>query len=147
MLKKWFLKKMKQVWVNWESWEDYHAGMWEKVAAMDFDRLLKLAIEFTGDHVAYGNAMQRVVFAWPQTMLHNLTNTSLNQRAFVGHCAACFEHQLPESVTRAAWAYLSEAQRIEANKQAQNAIDSWRLWHINKGQYKIPFPEYAENLQ
>lgn len=137
---------MKQVWVSWDRWEDYRAGMWRKVASAEFHELLELAVTFTCNHIEYGEAMQRVVFAWPQTMLHNLTNTSLNQKAFVGHCAACFQHNLPESVTRAAWAYLTERQRIDANFAAKNAIDSWRFLHLNKGQYKIEFPEYAENL-
>lgn len=145
MAKKWFLK-MKQVWVSWEKWEDYRAGMWRKVAVAEFQPLLELAIEFTGNHLDYGNAMKEVVFAWPKTMLHNLTNASLNQRAFVGHCAACFRHNLPEYVTRAAWAHLTEFQREDANKQAKNAIGAWRIWHVNKGQYKIQFPDHAENL-
>lgn len=137
---------MKQAWVSWDKWEDYSAGMWRKVLASEFSELLELAMDFTGRHLVYGAAMQKVVFAWPNTMLHNLTNTSLNHRAFVGHCAACFQHQLPESVTRAAWAYLTDQQRMEANQQAQNAIHSWRIWHINKGQYKIPFSEYEKDV-
>lgn len=144
-LRKWNLKKMKikQVWVPYTEWEDWLSGMWCKVEASEVDELLKCAIEFTGDWQRYGAAMREVVFAWPRTMLNHLTNSSINQRAFVGHCAVCFKIQIPENVTRAAWKHLTDEQRLNADKAAQQAIDSWKIWHYNKRQLKIPFPEYA----
>jgi hypothetical protein len=123
---------MKQVWHPFWDWEDYKAGMWTKLSRDEERRLLPLAIEFTGDHFAYGAAMHRVIFEWPITMEHNLTNPSINHKAFVGHCAACLDRGYPEYITRAAWKVLTDQQQGLANWQAQKAIDKWIGAHIKK---------------
>ena len=143
----WFSRmKIKQVWVPFVEWEDYLHGMWRKPLIEEREQLLKLAVEFTGDYVGYGEAMQRVIFAWPRTMLNSLTNPAINHRAFIGHCACCLAHRLPELVIRQAWAHLTDEQRYMANREAQKAFDSWKIWHYNKRQLKIPFQEYAERV-
>ena len=106
-------------------WEDFKNGMWNTVV-VDENKLLRLAIEFTGDCEKYSSAMLKVIFEWRQTMINSLTNTSINQRAFVGHCAVCFELGIPEYITRMAWKELTERQRIDANKKADYAIKIWR---------------------
>lgn len=133
--------KIKQVWVPYSEWEDFKNGMWRKVARSEEPALLQTAIEFTGDWNAYGAAMQKVVFAWPKTMLNTLTNPAINQKAFVGLCACCYHLALPEYLVRRAWGILTEVQRVEANHKAQQAIEAWRIWHYNKRQLKIQFPE------
>ncbi len=144
---KWCLRmKIKQVWTPYTEWEDFKNGMWRKPPAQELDELLSQAIEFTGDHNLYGQAMKNVVFLWERTMLNSLTNPSINQRAFVGHCACCYAISMPESITRAAWKYLTVVQQYNANLEAQKAIDSWKIWHYNKRQLKIPFLEYEETV-
>jgi hypothetical protein len=113
--------KIKQVWVPYWEWEDWINGMWSK----GDDERLNEAIEFTGDHVKYGNAMKEVITAWPRTMLNSLTNPSINKRAFLGHCAVSFKLSIQESITRAAWKHLSDKQRYDADKVAQETIDGW----------------------
>jgi hypothetical protein len=135
--------KIKQIWVRYDEWEDYHAGMWRKVERAKEGKLLNDAVLFTGNHVEYGAAMLKVVFSWPRTMLNSLSNPSINQRAFVGHCAACFKIGTPEYITRQAWGLLTDQQRQAANNEASKAIEAWRIFHFNKQQYKIQFPEYA----
>lgn len=135
--------KIKQVWVPYTEWEDWRNGMWRKVSQSEETAFLETAICFTGDWVKYGAAMREVIFAWPRTMLNSLTNSSINQRAFVGHCACTYALEIPEYITRLAWKYLSDVQRFEADREAQQAIDSWKIWHYNRRQLKIPFTEYA----
>jgi len=105
--------------------------MWRQVDGDTEARLLKRAIEFTGNNEVYGAAMLKVIFAWPKTMVNSLTNSSINKRAFVGHCAVCYELKIPEYITRMAWKILSEQQRIDANLQADNAIKKWNA-HYEK---------------
>lgn len=114
--------KIKQVWVPYWEWEDYLNGMW---SASTNEEDLKTAIEFTGDHIRYGNAMKKVITSWPRTMLNSLTNTSINRRAFLGHCAVSYELKIPEHITRAAWKELTDQQRFDADKVAQETIDNW----------------------
>lgn len=100
--------------------------MWAKT---EFD--INKAIEFTGDHIKYGEAMKIVVEKWPNTMLNSLTNPSINKRAFVGHCAASDAIGCPEHITRLAWRELTEEQRVLADAVAQETIDEWKKKYIN----------------
>lgn len=117
----------KQHFVHYLEWEDFRAGMWGKLAKNLEPEMLELAIDFTGNHKAYGSAMMEVIWQWPRTMLHNLTNPSINKRAFLGHCACCFKIKCPEYLTRRAWWHLSEQQRILADAIAEKTINHWFL--------------------
>lgn len=115
--------KIKQVYIPYWEWEDWKNGMWSK--SDNESELLKLAIEFTGDYLKYGQAMKEVIIAWPKTMLNSLTNNSINKRAFLGHCAVSFKLSIPEYITRMAWKELSDKQRHNADKIAQETINNW----------------------
>lgn len=114
-----------RVYKPYYDWEDWQNGMWRSVNKVEQKTLIDWAVEFTGDHVKYGNAMSEVLSAWPNTMLHNLTNQSMNKRAFLGHCACCFSSGCPESIVRSAWKLLTEEQRVLADEAAQKHIDNW----------------------
>ena len=124
--------KIKQQWVPYWEWEDWINGMWAK----GDESKLQQAIDFTGDSLAYGDAMKEVVEAWPRTMLNSLTNPSINKRAFLGHCAVCYKLGIQESITRMAWFKLTNEQRTAADKVAQETIDDYRnkLVHRNVGE-------------
>lgn len=124
--------KIDQVYIPYWEWEDYHAGMWAK----GDESLLQKAIDFTGDHLKYGNAMKEVVNAWARTMLNSLTNPNINRRAFLGHCAVCYKLGIQESITRQAWKMLTDQQRYEADKVAQQTIDNWLHDYRSKQVYK-----------
>ena len=83
--------------------------------------------------------MRKVVASWPRTMLNNLTNKSINRRAFLGHCACCYKFKCPEYITRMAWHELTDMQRILADNEAQIIIDSYIINYEakNKGLYYI----------
>jgi hypothetical protein len=131
--------RIKQVYVHYLEWEDYINGMWRSLPKNEEAEMLTKAIDFTGNHLLYGKAMREVIYAWPKTMLNSLTNTSLNQRAFVGHCACAYRFSCPEYITRMAWKELTNLQRFEADKVAQEAINSWKIFHYNKKQLRIAF--------
>lgn len=114
-------RKLVQIYIPYTEWEDWINGMWSGGS----DDRLQEAIEFTGNHERYGSAMKEVVEAWPRTMLNSLTNPSINRRAFLGHCAVCYKLGIPERVTRAAWKELTDQQRYDADKVAQETIDEW----------------------
>jgi hypothetical protein len=114
-------------------WEEFHAGMWEHIGGQRGRELLQLAIAFTGDHIAYGAAMLRVVSEWPMSCEHNLSDVSMNRLAWIGHAACCLERGVPEAITRAAWGLLSDEQRDQANKKAQEAVDEWESQYSRQG--------------
>jgi hypothetical protein len=117
--------KIKQIWIPYTEWEDWKNGMWRKLPKEDEGTFLKMAINFTADHVRYGLAMREVNKSWPKTMLNSLTNPSINKRAFLGHCAVQFKIGVPEYITRMAWRELTERQRVDADAEAQQTIDEW----------------------
>ena len=121
------MQKNKRIYVCYWEWEDWINGMWRSLPTKEEERfLLKRAIAFTSNHKLYGSWMRKVVIAWPRTMLHNLTNPSINQKAFIGHCAVTMALNIPEFVTREAWQYLSEEQQRLANIEAETTYQLWR---------------------
>ncbi len=119
--------KIKQQWVHYQEWEDWHAGMWEK---SNDENHLQTAIEFTGQWEIYGAAMGEVIEAWPRTMLNTLTNVSVNRRAFLGHCAVCYKLGIPEYITRQAWKHLTNQQRFDADAIAEKHIKNYERKNI-----------------
>lgn len=105
--------------------------MWRKVPRHEEDNFMRAAVEFTGNAELYGQWMRRVVSEWPIACEHNLTDLSINRKAWVGHAATQMAINCPEYITRAAWGQLSEQQRIDANKQAQHAIDLWEAGYVH----------------
>lgn len=123
---------MKRIWHHYENWEDYQAGIWRLVRGGERAEMLRKAIEFTGDAKLYGSYMRRVLVEWPIACEHNLTDTSQNRKAWIGHAATCLATDIPEDITRAAWGQLSKQQHDEANEQAQQAIEEWEAAHEAK---------------
>lgn len=124
--------KIQQVYVRYQEWEDWQSGMWRSLPAEEEATMLSNAILFTGNHILYGEAMQQVVSLWPRTILNALTNPSINQRAFLGHCACQWKIDCPEYITRIAWKHLTDIQRKEADAVAQKTIDEWKTNYILK---------------
>lgn len=123
---------MERVWHNFNKWEEL--PMWREVTASERESFLSAAIKFTGNHVAYGLAMRRVIFEWPISCEHNLTDTAQNRKAWLGHAACCLAINSPEYVTRHAWGFLSMQQQDAANQQAHNAILLWEKNYALKNQ-------------
>jgi len=125
---------MERVYVPYWDWEDWQNGMWSTITNKQKEAIMiKEAIEFTGDHKKYGAAMREVVKEWHNTMLNSLTNTSINRRAFLGHCAVCYKLGIPEYIVRIAWKKLTENQRTLADAEAQSVINNY----VNERKNKI----------
>lgn len=124
---------MTRQFVPWTEWECYRNGMWRLCSKEETNEMLPTAIEFTSGHRRYGSAMIDVIDAWPNSMLHFLTNTGMNRRAYLGHSAVTSATGIPESVTRAAWAYLTEEQQALANAEAKTAIELYEHEIENRG--------------
>jgi hypothetical protein len=116
---------MIQIFHRYEFWEDYLNGMWRKESKQYESEKIQEIIEFTGNHILYGKAMIRVINEWPISCENNLSNLSLNRKAWLGHAACCIERNYPEYLVRQAWQLLTDEQRNLANKEAINAIKIW----------------------
>lgn len=134
-------RKTKRVYHPIEQWEEIAANMWGDVD--DKKAFLQAAIDFTGDHVKYGSYMMRVVNEWTISCENALTDPALNKRAWVGHAACALAIGCPEDITREAWKYLTDEQRLLANKAATRAI---REWFLNKGSSHVIHDDLGEAL-
>lgn len=117
---------MKQIFHHYEKWEEHHAGMWRKITnEQERKEHLQRAIEFTGNAKLYGEYMLQVLDKWPISCEQNLSNSSVNRKAWIGHAATCIAINCPEDITREAWWTLSQDQQDEANSKAAEAIKKW----------------------
>lgn len=121
-------KQIKQVWHVVSRWEEVAYNMWGESTDKNHD--LNVAIGFTADHELYGAYMRRVCAEWPISCENALTDPYINQKAWIGHAAAALAHNIPEDITRLAWAYLTDEQKHLANKEAERAIEAWKERYI-----------------
>ena len=123
-MKKKLKMKFDRVYHPIDKWEEIKAGMWSEVS--DRKQWIEKAVAFTGNYSLYGSYMTKVVILWPISCENALTDSSLNQRAWIGHAACAMAIGCPEDITREAWGRLTDEQRLLANKEADRAIRVWR---------------------
>jgi hypothetical protein len=128
---------MNQIYHPYWQWEDYKAGMWRKISKEEELSILPEIIKFTGNYEDYGAAMFEVINHWKYSCEHNLSDMSMNRRAWLGHAACCFKHGYPEYLVREAWNQLSVKQQSLANKMADEAIKAWELKHLNNAKAQL----------
>lgn len=116
---------MKRIYHHYKYWEDWINGMWRKESKEYESINIQKVIEFTGNHLKYGEAMIRVINEWKISCENNLSNVSINRKAWIGHAACCIELGYPEYLVRQAWQELTDEQRNLANKEALKAIRIW----------------------
>jgi len=131
---------MKQIYHHYSEWEEHKYGMWRNVHGSKREELLEAAIQFTGDAELYGEWMLKVIEEWPISCEQNLTCSSINRQAWIGHAACCLATDCPEDITRWAWGFLSEEQQDKANAKADEAILKWEQEH-NARQEQSPLLE------
>jgi len=98
--------------------------MWGDVE--DKKKALEQAVVFTSNHKLYGKWMMKVVSDWPISCENALTDSSLGQKAWIGHAAVAYALQIPEDIVRKAWGLLDDNQRKLANREARKAIQVWQ---------------------
>lgn len=128
---------MKQVYHPYWLWEDFKNGMWRRLKKEEEIKLLPSIIEFTGNYELYGGAMFEVIKEWKYSCEHNLSDFSVNRRAWLGHAACCYKHGWPEYLVREAWNQLTINQQNLANKMADEAIKEWELKYLNNAKTQL----------
>lgn len=131
-------RSLKRIYHPFWLWEDVKAGMWRKASLVEEDDLLPKAIEFTGNAPLYGSYMRMVSEEWTYSCEHNLTEVSMNRRAWIGHAACCMAIGCPEYLTRRAWWMLTQEQRDAADAEADNAILQWEIRQRDTKQLALP---------
>lgn len=99
--------------------------MWKPISAKERNRMAAHAARLMKDPLLFKDCMRRAVKAWPVSCEVNLSNTSNNRIAWLGH-AGCF-HGVGshEDATRQGWHYLTAEQQDAANRVAAEVIEEW----------------------
>jgi hypothetical protein len=128
---------MKQIFHPYTQWEDFIHGMYETDLPGDHAAAIAASVEMLANELLFLATAIDMVAAWPISSAVNLSNVSINRKAWVGQAACCFNHNAPETLTRLSWAMLTDQQRFAANRAADRVIYDYenadRRLHSNMG--------------
>ncbi len=118
-------QQVERVYHNFEKWEDWKSGFYREVEKKQHPFFVASAAHLLSNGNELFDAMKRVVLDWRFSSEENLTNLSLNRRAWLGQAACCHNYRTPEHLTREAWHTLSKSQQTAANKVATQILTLW----------------------
>jgi hypothetical protein len=113
----------RRVFAPYQEWEDYRSGMYRGRLA---DAGTEAALQVLARIERCRPAMVRVIREWPVAASVNLSNTAMNQRAWLGQAACCLTVGASADETKRAWWQLTETERARANACADEVIALWQ---------------------
>lgn len=123
---------MKKVYFHFNDLEEFHGGMWRGVHASQRTELSEKAAALMRDTDGFTVAMRMAVLNWPNSCAQNLSNSSINHLAWLGHAGCCIATASPEDCTRAGWSLLNRDEQDAANAAAQIVVNEWRASYAEK---------------
>lgn len=123
---------MKQKFHHYKTWEDWKGGMFlpPKNNYIE-EKMVNLSRELLSSKNDFYSAGIRMISVWKISSEVNLTNSSTNRRAWVGQATCCFTHGSSEESTKKAWWEMSEEEREQANKVADEIIKEWTILYFS----------------
>ena len=115
--------KLKRKYINYNLWEDFHNGLYEKHTPTNKD--IKNCYELLSNRKHTYEAMKRVVKDWKLCSSHNLTNYEINRRAWLGQAACCLRFKCNQEAVILAWRKLPIALQQDANNMANLIIKEY----------------------
>lgn len=135
---------MKRIYHNYNDWEDYHHGMYDEDKTGRGIRV-KIAAFILKTPAICQRAMRMAVDNWKFAAEFNLSNASINRRAWLGQAACSIYAGIHEDETREAWGLLTNEQRTKANEIATEVIKDWLGKHENGQEQETPmFDDWGE---
>lgn len=110
-----------QIYKPYWLWEDFLNGFYNT----SFDGNLDEVYEFMCNVSLFELSMIDVVINWPNSMLHNLTNSHINRIAYIGQCAVNYKMRAPSLVTKCQWKLLPSNIQKLANESARIVLNLW----------------------
>jgi hypothetical protein len=91
---------------------------------------VKKSIELLSNLSLFENEINNVFSNWKISTCVNLSNKSINRKAWLGQSACLIHHSANEKETKKAWFELTEQQQIKANKIAEIKIKEFeKVWN------------------
>ena len=107
----------------YSEWEDYKSGMYD--TPVDIQQEVIKSIDLLSSKQKFKEACKNVANNWPNSTSTHLHNLHINQKAWLGQAACCFNHAATERATKVAWKELSPDTQKKANFIAQKVIDEY----------------------
>lgn len=124
--------RIKRVFHHFEKCEEYKSNMWKAVPIETRDGYVNSAASLMINWQAFESAMMRAVNEWPYSCEANLTASSMNHQAWMGHAGCAIELGAPEDLVRQAWRTLTQDQQDKANAAADRVIEAWKQRYIRE---------------
>jgi hypothetical protein len=106
--------------------------MWQTSLGIDKKEKISQCVAFMSDTDLFEACMMRVVTEWPISCEANLTNSGVNQVAWLGQAAAAIGIECPEDITKESWGYLPDSIKDKANAAAKKHIKQWKENYLEK---------------
>lgn len=116
---------MKRIFHPWTKWEEVGHGMWRVISAEEKEKYANQAADLMRDCDKFESAMRLASNQWIFSCEHNLSDISINRKAWIGHAGCCLELGSPEDATRMGWWFLNQEEQDKANNAADRVILEW----------------------
>jgi hypothetical protein len=121
---------MKRIFHPYNLWEEVKYGMYDNdFTGLDKDVLIDKAVNLLSSPETLRHYMLRTTEEWPYSSEQNMTAGGRNKQAWLGQAACCLFASVPEDYTKLAWSLLTDEQRTEANKVADEVFAIWKDQH------------------
>lgn len=128
---------MKQIYIEYNKWEDYIAGMYCDNNSENKELKIKNSIMLLSDAEDFYNTCKELCVVWINATNVNLSNVNQNRKAWLGAAACMYKYGAQEYITRIAWSMLEPQKQHIANKVAHKIISEYeaknRKLHTNVG--------------
>lgn len=124
--------RIKRIFHRFEKCEEYKSNMWKACDPVEREKFIEEARNLMIAVDDFYAAMVQAVHDWPFSCEANLTASSMNHQAWLGHAGCAIAVNSPEDMTRLAWRTLTQEQQDAANAAADRAIAVWKEKHITK---------------
>lgn len=110
-----------RVFYHHDFWEDAKNGMYD-LQSIDDDKILK-CVTLLSDQEIFWDTMCQMKIDWPYCFDVNLSNKTINRRAWLGQASCCYNYGISFNITIRAWNLLEDKTKKLANNTAQKMID------------------------
>lgn len=113
-------------------WEDYKNGMYNEICVHNHKECKKLVEKIMSDRDIFVSTGMNIVREWVYASEENLTNKSINRRAWVGQAVCSYLYLIPESETKIIWSNMPQEIKDFSNKSADIVINFFENRDIDK---------------
>ena len=118
---------MNRIYHTWDKWECYPAGFYETKPPhkdMTIQDCKQAYADFLCDHKRFEAALDGILFHWPNSCEHYLTNERMNRIAWLGQASFAQALGLP-STCRGGYNRLTQEKKDAADALALEYLNKW----------------------